>query len=507
MSKCPVDYKWVKVPRNLIPTKCKGIMKDYFKIAFASAYKDGIIHYCGYENEVKAKQFFCGIVGLKRLLQRKSKDASLDALFLLSDWEFVSVFAEPYRVTVTVPDIILPQTCSLKKRVMNDTEKYIAEHRNDLDAYDIDYLYRCAIDYQEKCYVSDGSGYICIPRNLTERLVKKHYIFDDADAFYDLYLHTVDRHEKNPFSERCPTVMYEKGVSVFTLDYLCNRWGWNKSKVSRFFKKFSDYFSLVKLQSSYGCVIFNKVFQTDFEFSVPTQEDCFAIVNEMKFRSKYFGAYEELMYYSEYDFSENDYINCIINNFMFYNPEEEARKMAQDLANFDARQNIKNTTTDSENEKLLPTFGNYFFDLQKCVLQFSPYNNTLVDIHFFNRVNISARNILSNHKCSSNKTFNCENSVCPKCRTAFQWARPYECRIRSPILASVTQISPIIESDARRLKFPYTAEASNASPSQKSGVPKIESSPTKLLRILLKSKVAKLYSKIKYLVKGVKNYE
>ncbi|MCH5192058.1 MAG: hypothetical protein J1F23_07835 [Oscillospiraceae bacterium] len=525
MPKCPVDYKWVRVPRNLIPTNCKGIMKDYFKIAFASAYKDGIMHYCGYENEVEAKQWIGGLAGLKRLLERRNRNAAINTIFLLEDLGYVAMFVENTgKMTITVPDIILPQTCSIRKQKMGEIEKYIAEHRNELDAYDIDYLNRRVIDFQEKCYVSDGSGYICIPRNLTERLVEKHYVFDDADAFYDLYLHTVDRHEKNPFSELCPTVMYEKGTSVFTFDYLCTRWGWNKSKVSRFFKKFNDYFSLVKLQSSYGCVIFNKVFQTDFEFSVPTQEDCFTIVNKMKARGKCFGAYEELMYYAEENYSENDYINCIINGFMFLDPEADAWKAKQDLAKYSVSQtdeadasDSKNENSNSENESSTPSIGNCFFDRKKCVLQFSPYNNTLVDIYNHFLFYISARNIYltylesnsntlrSKYSLRDNFTLNCKKSICPMLRTGFQCARVSYYRIRSPITVMVTQsLNDFLPFDDSKANYPFTGEASTASPPQEKSSSTVKNSPTKALKNLLHKALMKFKFKINYLTKGVK---
>lgn len=502
VPKCPVDYKWVKVPRNLVPTKCKGILKDYFKIAFASAYKDGVVKYCGHTNDIKAKQWIGGVTGIKRLLERRSIDKALNAVCFLRDIGLVTMLFEyGGKITVDVPDIIIPQTCPAEERAKRYVDRYIYEH-DGVTLKEISHLYEYAENHNGKCYVNDSSGFICIPRDLTERLVERHYVFDDADAFYDLYLHTVDRTESNPFSQICPTVMYKRGNSVFTLDYLCTRWGWSKCKVSRFFKKVSDYFSLVKLQSSYGCLIFNKVFQTDLKFTVPSQEDCFAIVNEMKSRSEYFGVYEELMYYSEHNFSENEYINCIINNLVSFIPEEEAKKTAQFMVNFETCRS-KNNISDSKNEKSLPTFGNYYFDLKKCVLQFLTYNNTLSVIkEFYNNYSATEIMLLKSDR-SSNFTFNSENPVCPIFRTMLQWARPYVYHICSPILASATQIAPITNSDANWLKFSYTAEAYNASPPQKCEVSKFEGFSMKSLRILLKSVFAKLNSKIKYFAKGV----
>ena len=40
-------------------------------------------------------------------------------------------------------------------------------------------------------YAVDKYGFLCIPRNITERLVEKNYKFEESDAWLDLWCHTV----------------------------------------------------------------------------------------------------------------------------------------------------------------------------------------------------------------------------------------------------------------------------------------------------------------------------
>ena len=36
-------------------------------------------------------------------------------------------------------------------------------------------------------YATEGYGFLCLPRNITDRLVEQQYIFDEADAWLDLW--------------------------------------------------------------------------------------------------------------------------------------------------------------------------------------------------------------------------------------------------------------------------------------------------------------------------------
>ena len=108
-------------------------------------------------------------------------------------------------------------------------------------------------------YAVDKYGFLCIPRNITERLVEKNYKFEESDAWLDLWCHTVSEDPFNAFSFLSACVQYKHDATL-TLETLGKRWGWEKTKVWRFFKKYRDVFYLHRLPGSYGCLIFNRLF-------------------------------------------------------------------------------------------------------------------------------------------------------------------------------------------------------------------------------------------------------
>ena len=131
-------------------------------------------------------------------------------------------------------------------------------------------------------YATDGYGFLCLPRSITERLVKQHYIFEEADAWLDLWCHSVWQDLGNAFSYLAPAVQYGKYGALLTLETLGQRWGWEKTKVWRFVKKHGDIFALYRLPGSYGCLIFNKLYPSGTEVSLPSQEEIVRILDEIR---------------------------------------------------------------------------------------------------------------------------------------------------------------------------------------------------------------------------------
>ena len=131
-------------------------------------------------------------------------------------------------------------------------------------------------------YVTDGYGFLCLPRGITERLVEKHYVFEEADAWMDLWCHSVSAERDNAFSDLAPAIQYGKYGAVLTLDTLGQRWGWEKTKVWRFFQKHGDVFTLYRLPGSYGCLVFNKLYPVGTEVSLPTQAEVMRILEEIR---------------------------------------------------------------------------------------------------------------------------------------------------------------------------------------------------------------------------------
>lgn len=249
--KCLLCYEWVKLPRNRLP-EVKGVMGAWAKLASRVAYRKGTAKYCGYENEVNAGMWAGGVVGLKSILGIKNRTKALSTLDELVRLGLVTYTLDEKTKKL---ELILP-----------------------------DWVHKCdgSECMSNSVYVTEGCGFLCIPRSITERLVEQNYIFEEADAWLDLWCHTVHCDFSNAFSFAAPAVQYGKQGSILTLDTLGKRWNWEKTKVWRFFQKHKDTFALRRLPSSYGCVIFNGAYPDDQEYTVPSTEDTIRIWNEMR---------------------------------------------------------------------------------------------------------------------------------------------------------------------------------------------------------------------------------
>lgn len=59
-----------------------------------------------------------------------------------------------------------------------------------------------------------------------------------------------------------------------------------KTKVWRFFQKHGDVFTLHRLPGAFGCLIFNKLYPTDAEVSIPESEKIERIIAEIRILAK-----------------------------------------------------------------------------------------------------------------------------------------------------------------------------------------------------------------------------
>ena len=99
-------------------------------------------------------------------------------------------------------------------------------------------------------------------------MIQAGYVFEETDAWLDLWIHTIYQDSDSPLSNIVPLVQFDGGPAL-TLEYLGKRWGWERTKVWRFFKKHTDTFFLFKLPGSYGAVICNMMYcQTENAHSV-----------------------------------------------------------------------------------------------------------------------------------------------------------------------------------------------------------------------------------------------
>lgn len=252
--KCLRKYEWVKLQRSNLP-KGKGIMASWAKLASRAAFRKGTAVYCGYNNAVEPGMWSGGIVGVKSILGTKSRSKACEVLQLLSNLGYIQ-----YNID-------------------SKTKKLTYEI--------VDWVIRCS---GQACingavYTTNDYGFLCVPRNITERLVRNNYVFEESDAWLDLWCHTVMNDPKNAFSYLAPSVQYGKYGTALSLETLGKRWRWEKTKVWRFFKKYRDTFPLYKLPGSFGCLIFNAGYPSDV-CSLPDYEDVVRIFDEIRLISK-----------------------------------------------------------------------------------------------------------------------------------------------------------------------------------------------------------------------------
>ena len=251
MVQCLMKYKWVKLLRSCLPDG-KGIMASWTKLASRAAFRKGQATYCGHINDVCPGMWAGGIVGIKSILGIKNRNKALETLDTLSRLGFLE-----YE--------------------LNEKTKKLS--------YQIsDWVIECS---GEECmngnvYTTDGYGFLCVPRSITERLVKQNYTFDEADAWLDLWCHTVSQEPRNAFSFLAPVCQMNKTGALLTLETLGHRWNWEKTKVWRFMKKHGDVFALYRLPGSYGCLIFNKLYPTGTEVSLPSYDNVVRILDEIR---------------------------------------------------------------------------------------------------------------------------------------------------------------------------------------------------------------------------------
>jgi hypothetical protein len=80
---CLLKFKWVKLPRNLLP---KGKGGDTRAVAATRvAFRPGQARYCGHTNDVELASWVGGIVGLKSILGVKSREKALAMMDRLAE--------------------------------------------------------------------------------------------------------------------------------------------------------------------------------------------------------------------------------------------------------------------------------------------------------------------------------------------------------------------------------------------------------------------------------------
>jgi len=176
---------------------------------------------------VKLASWVGGIVGLKSILGISNRQKALEIMNALTELGYIS-----YTLNKAT------------KKLSYTIKDWVVECSGTVCADGV-------------IYTTDGYGFLCLPRNITQRLVEAQYQFEESDTWLDLWCHTVWRDPNNVFSHMAPVVQFDREGVALTLEKLGVRWGWEKTKVWRFLRKHEDAFPLRKLPGSYGCLIFN----------------------------------------------------------------------------------------------------------------------------------------------------------------------------------------------------------------------------------------------------------
>ena len=179
MTCCLFRYRWLKLSRSTMPAG-KGILGYWAKLASRVAFRKGIACYCGHENPVDAGMWVGGVVGLKSILGVKKRDTALNILRQLADLGYVSyeLNEDTKRLTYRISDWVLD---------------------------------RCGTEcIPGAVYTTPGYGFMCVPRNITDRLINQKHEFEDSDAWLDLWCHTVSMDPRNAFSFFAPVCQYGK---------------------------------------------------------------------------------------------------------------------------------------------------------------------------------------------------------------------------------------------------------------------------------------------------------
>lgn len=177
MPKCLLKYQWVKLPRTHLP-QGKGVMGCWVRLASRAAFRKGQARYCGHTNDVTPGMWSGGVVGLKSILGVKSRARALEIMDELQSLGYIEYTLDPV------------------------TKK--------LDYYIKDWVVKCsgAECMDGAVYTTDGYGFLCLPRSITQRLAEQSYIFAESDAWLDLWCHTTWRDPRNAFSFLAPAVQY-----------------------------------------------------------------------------------------------------------------------------------------------------------------------------------------------------------------------------------------------------------------------------------------------------------
>jgi len=192
---CLLKFDWVKLPRESLP-KGKGLMGSWARLAARAAFRAGQADYCGHRNDVDLASWVGGVVGLKSILGTSNRQKTLDTMTALTEMGYISYEIEKgtKKLSYAVKDWVVD--CS------------------------------GAACTDGAIYATDGYGFLCLPRNITQRLIDAQHKFEESDAWLDLWCHTVWRDPNNAFSHMAPVIQIGRDGAALSRCSSRGLWLW-----------------------------------------------------------------------------------------------------------------------------------------------------------------------------------------------------------------------------------------------------------------------------------------
>ena len=140
--KCQLKYRWVKLPRACLP-QGKGVLGQWARLAARAAYRKGVGLYCGFENPVEPGMWAGGVVGLKSILGTRSRKAALETLEQLRELGYLSYSLDSTTKKLEYTLLDWVANCSCSGQACRD----------------------------QGVYALQGTGFLCLLRDIPDRLV------------------------------------------------------------------------------------------------------------------------------------------------------------------------------------------------------------------------------------------------------------------------------------------------------------------------------------------------
>ena len=277
-SQSLIVYKSTKMPRSVVPhiLTAKGTTAKLCALYSIASYRSGAI----FVKTRKAKkeirqvnapgQWIGTIHSLRQALQLTNNTQVTDLLEILASNGYLTYSIENKLINYTLP-------------------WYNAEKRNrhyGTQYYEFDQKQPARQPQASNSKIAIATtdqGWFFLPKI---PLMTPDGCYEEADAWMDLWTHTIYQDYYCAFSFLAPCVSFGKYHSAITLEQLSENWGWEKTKVWRFLEKHKEIFPHFRLPGSYGMLIFNAAYP-DANTDLPTMDMILHIIATLRDFSGY----------------------------------------------------------------------------------------------------------------------------------------------------------------------------------------------------------------------------